>query len=184
MYKEAVAASICLEGLRKTTIKSQYNQSPDRDPPNIKNNGHTTLGSVMIVQCCWRYQEILSSSTQVQLFPVTKVRQIVGARWQGNVTMHKLYFVVCHHLCKARWKLNGKYLTLYIRFPHTFLAPTSLSYLLARLISSPPLLQLYSMDCNFNICGRKPTNIAIISYNYKCKRKYVLSSDAWRPFDD
>jgi hypothetical protein len=138
MQKEVVAASICLEVLRKTTIKYQDNQSPDRDPPNIKNNGHTTLGSVTTVQCWWRYQEILSSYTQVQLFPLTKVRQILSARWQGNVTMHKLYFVVCHHLCKARWKLNGKYLTLYIRFPHTVLAHTLLSSLLARLISSPP----------------------------------------------
>ena len=138
-------ASICHEGLKKTTIKSQDNQSPDRDPLNIKNNRHTTLGSVTIVQCWWRYQEILSSSTQVQLFPVTKVRQILGARWQGNVTIHKLYFVVCHHLCEARWKLNGKYLTLYIRFPHTFLAPKLLSSLLARLISSPlPFLLCYS----------------------------------------
>ena len=133
-----VVASICLEGLRKTTIKSQDNQAPDRDPPNIKNNGHTTLGSVTIVQCWWTYQEILISPTQVQLFPVIKVRQILGARWQGNVTVHKLYFIVCHQLCKARWKLNGKYLTLYTPFPHTFLAPTLLSSLLARLISSPP----------------------------------------------
>lgn len=42
-------ANICLEGLRKITIKSQDNQPPDGDPPNIKNNGQTKLGSVTIV---------------------------------------------------------------------------------------------------------------------------------------
>jgi hypothetical protein len=128
--------------------KSQDNQSPDRDPPNIKNNGHTKLSSVTIVQCWWRYQEISSSSTRVQSFPVTKVRQILGARWQGNVTMHKLYFLACHYLCKTRRKLNGKYLTLYIRFPHNFLAPTLISSLLARLISSP--LPFHSVTAIFH----------------------------------
>jgi len=69
-------ADICLERLRKITIKSQDNQSPDRDPPNIKNKGHTKLGSVTIVKSWWRYQKILTSSTEVQLFQVTKSEKL------------------------------------------------------------------------------------------------------------
>ena len=95
MWKDVVVASICLECLRKTTIKSQDSQAPGRDPPNIKNNGHNTLGCVTIVQCWWRYQDTLSSSTYFQLVTTIKVRQILGARGQGTVTKLKLYFVIC-----------------------------------------------------------------------------------------
>ena len=133
---EVVVASMCLDGLRKTTKKSQGNPSPSWDLYPLPAE-HEEQWTHCIGQChnCpkRRYQLHILRLSCFQLRISTNSRR----QTTEECNVCKLLFVIYRHLCKARWKLNGKYLTFYISFQHTFLAATLFFPLLTRLIITP-----------------------------------------------